>query len=54
MGSASFSLNFFQRLKNSIRLSNAYTRIYFANIKQYNFNFYITRIMGSIRSITTI
>lgn len=54
MGSASFSLNFFQRLKNSIRLSNAYTRIYFANIKQYNFNFYITRIMGCIRSITTI
>lgn len=54
MGSASFSLNFFQRLKNFIRLSIAYTRIYFSDIKQYNFNFYITRIMGSIRSITTI
>ena len=54
MGSASFSLNFFQRLKNFIRLSIAYTRIYFSDIKQYNFNFYITRMMGSIRSITTI
>lgn len=54
MGSASFSLNFFQRLKNFIRLSIAYTHIYFSDIKQYNFNFYITRIMGSIRSITTI
>lgn len=54
MGSASFSLNFFQRVKNFIRLSIAYTRIYFSDIKQYNFNFYITRIMGSIRSITTI
>lgn len=54
MGSASFSLNFFQRLKNFIRLSIAYTCIYFSDIKQYNFNFYITRMMGSIRSITTI
>lgn len=52
-GSASLSLNYLQRLKNSIRLSIEYTYIYFSDIKQYDFNFYITRIMGSIRSIIT-
>lgn len=53
MGSANFSINMHQRLRNSIRLSLEYTRIYFSNIKQYNLNFYITRILGSIRSIIT-
>lgn len=52
--SANFSINRLQRLKNSIRLSIEYTRIYFSNTKQYNFNFYITRILGSIRSIISV
>lgn len=51
--SANFSTNIFQRSYNSIKLVIEYTRIYFSNIKQYNFNFYITRILGSIRSIIT-
>ena len=54
MGSANFSINRLQRLKNSIRLSIEYTHIYMSNIKTYNFNFYITRILGSIRSIISI
>ena len=52
--SANFSINRLQRLKNSIRLSIEYTRIYFSKTKQYNFNFYITRILGSIRSIISV
>lgn len=54
VGSANFSINRLQRLKNSICLSIEYTRIYFSNIKQYNFNFYLTRILGSIRSIISV
>ena len=54
IGSANFSTNRLQRLINSTRLSLEYTRIYFSNIKQYNFNFYITRILGSIRSIISV
>lgn len=52
--SANFSINRLQRLKNSIRLSIEYTRIYFSNTKQYNFNFYVTRVLGSIRSIISV
>lgn len=53
-GSANFSTTTYQRLYNSIKLTIEYTRIYFSNIKRYNFNFYITRILGSIRSIISI
>lgn len=53
-GSANFSTTMYQRLYNSIKLTIEYTRIYFSNIKRYNFNFYITRILGSIRSIISI
>ena len=53
-GSANFSTNRLQRLKNAIRLFVAYTRIYLSNIKQYNFNFYITRIIGSVRAIISV
>lgn len=53
-GSANFSTNRLQRLKNAIRLFVAYTQIYLSNIKQYNFNFYITRILGSVRAIISV
>ncbi len=51
LGSAYLSTTRVQRLCNSIKLIASYTRIYLPNIKQYNFLFYFTRILGSIRSI---
>lgn len=54
IGSATFTTSLLQRAKNSLKLSIEYTRIYFSNMKSYNLNFYITRILGSIRSIITI
>lgn len=43
--------SFVKVLKNSCRLSLAYSRIYFFNITKYNLYFYITRILGSIRAL---
>lgn len=51
--SANFSTNKIQRMQNSIRLIIEYTKIYLPRIREYNLMFYITRILGSIRSIVT-
>jgi len=49
-----FSTNVKQRLQNATRLIIAYTKIYFSKMGEYNFLFYITRILGSLRSIISI
>ena len=49
--SANFSTNIKQRFYNALRLISEYTRIYFTHIQEYNFIFFFTRILGSIRSI---
>ena len=49
--SANFSTSITQRLRNTVRLSIAYTRIYCSNIQQYSLLFYLTRIAGAVRSI---
>ena len=49
--SANFSTNIKQRFCNALRLISEYTRIYFTHIQEYNFIFFFTRILGSIRSI---
>lgn len=38
-------------LKNSCRLIKRYSMIFFSNIMDYNFYFYITRILGSIKAV---
>lgn len=37
--------------RNSIRLIMEYTRIYVGNMKEYNFRFYATRVLGAVRAI---
>lgn len=49
-----FSTNAKQRIKNAIHLIFAYSKIYFSKIGEYNFLFYITRVLGSLRSIISI
>ena len=49
--SAILSSTFAQRLVNAFLLIQSYSSIYFSNIQEYSFNFYFTRILGSIRSI---
>ena len=49
--SAILSSTFAQRLVNAFRLIQSYSSIYFSNIQEYSFNFYFTRILGSLRSI---
>ncbi len=49
--SANFSTNIKQRFYNALRLTSEYTKIYFTHIQEYNFLFFFTRILGSIRSI---
>ena len=49
--SAYTSQTFTYKLKNALRLIFAYSRIYFRNPLKYNALFFITRIMGSCRSI---
>lgn len=49
--SAILSSTFEQRLVNAFRLIRSYSSIYFSNIQEYSFNFYFTRLLGSIRSI---
>lgn len=38
-------------LKNSCRLIWIYSMIFFSNTKDYNFYFYITRVLGSIKAV---
>lgn len=52
--SAIFSTNAKQRIQNAIYLIIAYSKIYFSKIGEYNFLFYATRILGSLRSIIHI
>ncbi len=52
--SAIFSTNAKQRIQNAIYLIIAYSKIYFSEIGEYNFLFYATRILGSLRSIISI
>lgn len=35
---------------NSLNLSYEYTKIYFSNFRDYNFSFYFTRLLGSIKA----
>lgn len=49
-----FSTNAKQRIQNAIHLIIAYSKIYFSKIGEYNFLFYATRILGSLRSIISI
>lgn len=49
--SANFSTNIKQRFYNALRLISEYTRIYITHLQEYNFIFFFTRILGSIRSI---
>ena len=40
-----------ERVKNSILLIKEYIKIYCSNIGTYNFNFFITRILGAVKSV---
>lgn len=51
LGSANSNGDRMYRLKNSIRLIKNYMAIYISNPLEYNFYFFITRILGSIKSI---
>ncbi len=42
------------RLKNSFHICLAFSRIYFGNIYQYNTVFYLTRILGQLKSLTSM
>lgn len=41
----------YNRLRNSFRLIVSFTMIYLKHITQYNFNFYITRVLGQIKGL---
>ncbi|MBQ3190721.1 MAG: glycosyltransferase family 2 protein [Bacteroides sp] len=40
-----------KKIQNSIKMMIAYNQLYFSNPFNYNFSFYLTRILGSIRII---
>lgn len=45
------SKSFMNVFFNSMRLSREYSRIFFCGFNRYNFWFYITRLLGSVRAI---
>lgn len=49
-GSASSTLEWYQRVRNSMRIAHQYTRIY-ASGTGYSLSFYTTRLLGALRSI---
>jgi hypothetical protein len=49
-GSASSTLEWYQRVRNSMRIAHQYTRIYTSGTG-YSLSFYITRLLGALRSI---
>lgn len=53
LGSATHTMNMNYRIRVSLRLMVQYTRIYCTHIKQYNAHFYITRMLGAIRTLLT-
>jgi glycosyltransferase involved in cell wall biosynthesis len=53
-GSAIFSTTTKQRIHNAVHLIIAYSQIYFAKAREYSFLFYLTRALGSLRSIIHI
>ena len=48
---ATSTKSFISVFKNSCKLSGEYTKIFFLNIGHYNFLFFLTRILGSIRAL---
>lgn len=51
LGSATSTITAKDNICNLFRLINEYTKIYIGGIYKYNFSFYLTRILGAIRSI---
>lgn len=43
--------SFFDRLVNSFRLIVSFSNIYFKNYTNYNFNFYLTRVLGQLKGL---
>lgn len=50
-GSATQNIKMCERMKNSIKLTKAYSHIYWHNPCRYNFIFYLTRIFGGLKNI---
>ena len=51
MGSANFSTTFSYRLRNSLKMILRYTEMYVHDIRSYRFSFYLTRVLGAIKTI---
>lgn len=51
MGSANFSTTFSNRLRNSLKMILRYTETYAHDIRSYRFSFYLTRVLGAIKTI---
>lgn len=50
-GSANFSTTFSYRLRNSLKMILRYTETYVHDIRSYRFSFYLTRVLGAIKTI---
>lgn len=50
-GSATQSYPLSSRIPNCLNLAKEYTRLYLSNIRRYKFRFYITKIIGIVKTI---
>ena len=46
--------SFYKRVMNSLRLILSFSKIYFTHFTQYNFIFYITRVLGQIKGLLVL
>lgn len=46
--------SFYKRVMNSLRLILSFSKIYFKHFTQYNFIFYITRVLGQIKGLLVL